>query len=75
MALKDLLATAEKKEIVKDELTEERIDAAIPKIRMYVSFWREYPDMFVDFLCGSNPYNFSLFFYQRLFLRAALRHR
>ena len=32
--------------------------------------------MFVEFLCGeNNPENFSLFFYQRVFLRAAMRHR
>lgn len=75
MALKELLAAADKKVLIKDEITEERIDAIVPKIRLQVSFWREQPDMFVDFLCGDNPYNFSLFFYQRLFLRAALRHR
>ena len=31
--------------------------------------------MFVDFMCGSNPENFHLYFYQRVFLRAAMRHR
>ena len=32
--------------------------------------------MFVDFLkTEENPENFSLFFYQRVFLRAAMRHR
>ena len=32
--------------------------------------------MFVEFLCGeTNPENFHLFFYQRLFLRAVMRHR
>ena len=56
-------------------LSEERIRAQIPIIRDYVAYWREYPDKFVDFLCGSNPENFHLFFYQRVFLRAVMRHR
>ena len=59
----------------KQGLSEERIRAQLPVIRQYVAFWREYPDMFVEFLCGNNPENFNLFFYQRLFLRAVIRHR
>ena len=47
----------------------------MPIIRQYIAFWREYPDIFVEFLCGNNPENFHLFFYQRLFLRAVMRHR
>ena len=56
-------------------LSKERVLAQIPVVRQYVAYWREYPDMFVDFLCGHNPENFKLFFYQRLFLRAVMRHR
>ena len=45
-------------------------------MRQYVAFWREYPDLFIDFLltCG-NPQNFKFYFYQRVFLRAAMRHQ
>ena len=56
-------------------LSEERVRAALPVVRQYVAYWREYPDMFVEFLCGDNKENFQLFFYQRLFLRAVMRHR
>jgi hypothetical protein len=57
-------------------LSEERVQEQIPVIRQYIAFWREYPDIFVDFLCGeSNPENFHLYFYQRVFLRAVMRHR
>jgi hypothetical protein len=56
-------------------LSEERINAIIPIAREYISFWREYPDIFVEFLCGDNPNNFKLYFYQRVFLRAVMRHR
>ena len=77
MALSDLLELSKNKNISKKVgISEERIREQIPVIREYISFWREYPDIFVEFLCGeSNPENFNLFFYQRVFLRAVMRHR
>ena len=75
MALQDLLNATLSADTHKQGLSEERISAQIPLIRQYIAYWREYPDMFVEFLCGSNPENFHLFFYQRLFLRAVMRHR
>lgn len=75
MALQDLLNLTTNREQQKIGLSEERVNAQLPIVRQYVSYWREYPDMFVEFLCGPNPENFSLFFYQRLFLRAVMRHR
>ena len=74
MALADLMALSSKM-TKKTGISEERIKAQIPIIRQYVAFWREYPDIFVEFLCGNNPENFHLFFYQRVFLRAVMRHR
>ena len=48
----------------------------VPIARQYISFWREYPDLFIDFLLESgNPQNFSFYFYQRVFLRVAMRHQ
>lgn len=77
MALADILEYSSQKEKKKKiGLSEERLRDAMPIIRQYISYWREYPDMFVEFLCGEdNPQNFSLFFYQRVFLRAVMRHR
>ena len=75
MALQDLLNATLSTDTHKQGLSEERIRAQIPLIRQYIAYWREYPDMFVEFLCGNNPENFHLFFYQRLFLRAVMRHR
>ena len=75
MALQDLLDLSLDRNQQKIGLSEERVRAQIPIIRQYVAYWREYPDMFVEFLCGDNPENFQLFFYQRLFLRAVMRHR
>ena len=76
MALADLMELSLSKDTKKVGLSEERLKAAIPVGRQYIAFWREYPDIFVEFLCGeSNPENFHLFFYQRVFLRAVMRHR
>ena len=75
MALKDLMSIVSTGDNKKVGLSEERVNAIIPIAREYISFWREYPDIFVEFLCGNNPNNFKLYFYQRVFLRAVMRHR
>ena len=76
MALADLMKLSESKTFAKKVgISEERIKAQIPVLRQYVAFWRAYPDIFVEFLCGSNPENFHLYLYQRIFLRAIMRHR
>lgn len=74
MALQDLLNL--KSDVDKIGLSEERLRACIPVARQYIAFWREYPDLFVDFLVKkNNPENFHLFYYQRVFLRAAMRYK
>ena len=75
MALADLMELSLNANTKKVGLSEERIKAQKGLLRKYIAYWREYPDMFVEFLCGSNPENFHLFFYQRMFLRAVMRHR
>ncbi len=77
MALADILELSSNKSVTKKVgISEERIKEQLPVIKQYISFWREYPDIFVEFLCGeSNPENFQLYFYQRVFLRAVMRHR
>ena len=72
MALQDLLDLSQNRK--KIGLSEERIRAIIPAAREYIAFWREYPDLFVDFMKGPDN-NFNLFFYQRVFMRAAMRHK
>lgn len=60
-------------------ISEERVQKIIPTLRKYIAFWREYPDLFVDFLqTGGDPNvkpRFRFYSYQRVFLRAAMRHR
>ena len=48
MALADLMELSNNRK--KIGLSEERIDAIKPYLRQYIAYWREYPDMFVDFL-------------------------
>ena len=78
MALRDLLDVSEKRK--KIGLSEERIEAIKPALRQYIAYWREYPDMFIDFLQtgaeGEIPENgLKFYFYQRVFLRAAMRYK
>ena len=77
MALADLLTVAQNRK--KIGLSEERIEAIKPALREYIAFWREYPDLFIDFLQdGGNPEvekRLKFYFYQRVFLRAAMRYK
>ena len=77
MALKDLLSVSQNRK--KIGLSEERIEAIKPALREYIAFWREYPDLFIDFLQdGGNPdveKKLVFYFYQRVFLRAAMRYK
>ena len=78
MALQDLIQLSQSRR--KIGISEERIEAAKPIIRNYIAFWREYPDMFIDFLQtgkdGKIPENgLRFYFYQRVFLRAAMRYK
>ena len=65
--------TGKKKKI---GISEERIEAVKPALRQYFAFWREYPDLFIDFLQRGRDYekklNFNLFFYQRVCKKAPL---
>ena len=77
MALADLLNLSNKNK--KIGLSEERVQAIIPAARQYIAFWREYPDIFVDFLQTGGDLTrkkeLNFFFYQRIFLRAAMRYK
>ena len=81
MALQDLMNLSLDKNQKKIGISQERIEEIKPQLRQYISFWREYPDLFVDFMqTGGDPekekdLTFRLFFYQRVFLRAAMRFK
>ena len=76
MALQDLLDLSTQRK--KIGLSPERVEAVLPTIRQYAAFWREYPDLFVDFMVrGSREEvkegEFKFYFYQRVFLRSVMR--
>ena len=71
MALQDLLDLSNQRQ--KIGLSEERVKAMIPVARKYIAFWRDYPDLFIDFM--SQGTTFELFYYQRVFLRGVIRHK
>lgn len=79
MSLASLLDLSNKQKKV--GISEERIEAIKPVVRDYISFWREYPDLFVDFMqTGGDPekekqLTFRLYFYQRVFLRVGMRYK
>lgn len=60
-------------------LSEERLEPLKKYIRDYISYWREYPDMFVDFLQTGGRDDIEpgikFYFYQRVFLRVAIRYK
>lgn len=71
--------TGKKKKI---GISEERFLRIKEDVKQYIAYWREYPDMFVDFLqegaegpWGLHQKKLKFFFYQRVMLRAALRYR
>ena len=78
MALQDLLDISSKRKKV--GLSEERLEPLKPYLRQYIAYWREYPDMFIDFLQtgedGEVPESgLHFYFYQRVFLRVAMRYK
>lgn len=83
MALQDLikLSNSNSKNLKRQVITEERIAAIKEPMRNYISLWREYPDLFIDFMrTGGNPEKeeestFRLYFFQRIFLRVAMRYK
>lgn len=70
MALQDLINLSQTGGRKKIGISEERIEAIKPQLRQYIALWREYPDLFVDFMqTGGDPnksLTFKLFFYQRV---------
>ena len=58
----------------KQGLSEERLNAQLDNLRTMIAFFRQYPDLLVDFMKGPKS-TFNFYFYQRVFLRSVMRHR
>ena len=74
MNLKELLQLSSDRQYKKQGLSEQRLMQDLPKLRNIIAFFREYPDIFVDFIKGKGS-TFNFLFYQRIFLRIVMRHR
>ena len=79
MALNDLLELSEAKRTLKLGISEERIKACLPELRKAISFFRAYPDLYIDFCnsCASSKDKkvLKLYVYQRVFLRQVMRNK
>lgn len=76
MALQDLLNLSIQRR--KIGLSPERVEAVMPIVRKYIAWWREYPDLFIDFMVRGTRTEykdgeFQFYFYQRVFLRSVMR--
>lgn len=74
MSLQALLDLSASHGVVKEEVSVERLRESLPQIRELISFYREYPDLFVDDIKGPES-TFNFRFTQRIFLRCIMRHR
>ena len=57
---------------VKEEYKFKTLEDMLPVWRDYLSYWRSYPDKFIDFISNENT-KIQLFGYQRVFLRLMFR--
>lgn len=74
MSLQSLLDLSSERNSTKQGLSEERLLACMSELRKSIAFYREYPDKFVDDILEPDS-TFKFYFYQRVFLRIAIRHR
>ena len=74
MKLKELLQITSEREYRKQGISEERLLQDIDQLRDLIAYFRQYPDVFVDFIKGKDS-TFEFLFYQRVFLRIVMRHR
>ena len=54
-------------------MSEDRFEKHRDLYEKYFNLWINYPDLFLDFIKPTNS-KFKLYFYQRLFLRLAMRY-
>ena len=73
MSLQSLLDISEAR-VNMQEVSEERMLAQLDNLRNLISFFREYPDLLVDYMKGPDS-TFQFYFYQRVFIRIVMRHR
>lgn len=76
MALKDMLEMrGVEYNDKKIGVSEERIEKILPILRLYIAYWREYPDMFVEYMAELSGVEFHFHYYQRIILRTQSRYK
>ena len=74
MSLQSLINSSIEADNKKQGLSEQRLNEQLNNIRLLISFYRQYPDLLIDFMKGPES-TFNFYFYQRIFLRIVMRHR
>jgi len=74
MSLQNLLDLSSSKNTLKQGISEERLRKCLPELRKCISFYRKYPDIFIDRIKGPNCV-FKFYTYQRVFLRIVMRYK
>ena len=74
MNLQELLQLSSDRDFKNRGISEQRLMEDLDEIKKLISFFRQYPDIFVDFIKGEES-TFEFLFYQRIFLRIVMRHR
>ena len=74
MSLQSLIDSSIEADNIKQGLSEERLNAQLDNLRSLIAFYRQYPDLLIDFMKGPES-TFNFYFYQRIFLRIVMRHR
>ena len=74
MSLQNLINLSIEHENKKQGLSEERLHDQLDNLRLLIAFYRQYPDLLIDFMKGPDS-TFEFYFYQRVFLRNVMRHR
>ena len=77
MSLSNLLKTTTKTlKSQRVEIDKSKIKDNLEYYQQIISYWRIYPDKFIDYLCSLNPDNtFKFYFFQRIYLRVVMRYR
>ena len=74
MSLQSLIEKSIQHDNAKVGMSPERLDSQLENLRSQIAFYRQYPDLLIDFMKGPNS-TFHFYFYQRIFLRIVMRHR
>ena len=76
MALSNLLHFITEREKAKKEISKKEVENNLEAYQHIISYWRRYPDKFIDYLCSLNPNNkFKFYLIQRIYLRIVCRYR